>query len=78
MLEDAGQEVAKAVGAGRGKKPQLEPGQHIAYAKPLIRVYEGQLKLREAIERYVRGGDCPVRVKRPGLLARLKGMPSDV
>ena len=33
MLEDAGQEVAKAVGVGRGKKPPLEPGLNIAYAK---------------------------------------------
>ena len=33
MLEDAGQEVAKAAGVGRGKKPNLEPGLHIAYAK---------------------------------------------
>ena len=33
MLEDAGQEAAKAVDTGRGKKPKLEPGLHIVYAK---------------------------------------------
>ena len=39
MLEDAGQDVAKAAGSGRGKKPQLEPGLHIVYAK------DSQLKI---------------------------------
>ena len=33
MLEDAGQEVENATGKGKGKKPRLEPGLHIAYAK---------------------------------------------
>ena len=33
MLEDAGQEVENAAGKGKGKKPRLEPGLHIDYAK---------------------------------------------
>ena len=33
MLEDAGQEVEKAADKGKGKKPRLEPGLHIAHAK---------------------------------------------